>query len=150
MLTSKPGVAEALDLAQIGFLTAVNPKGQPQTTPVWFLRDGDDLIVYNQPTSPRLTSIAGNDRVAFTLRADRKAIGLLTIEGTAAVDTALVPADQSAGYLAKYDKQIERLGWAPAEFAAGYSVGIRIKVNRMRVWDIDRVIAAERRAPRPG
>ena len=150
MLTSKPGVAEALDLAQIGFLTAVNPKGQPQTTPVWFLRAEDDLIVYNQPASPRLTSIAANDRVAFTLRADRKAIGLLTIEGTAAIDTTLVPADQVPSYIAKYEKQIEGLGWTHAEFAAGYSVGIRIKVNRMRVWQIDRVIEAERRAPRPG
>ena len=54
-----------------------------------------------------------------------------------------MPADQLAAYLTKYDKQIERLGWSPAKFAAGYSVGIRIKVNRMRVWDVEHVIAAE-------
>lgn len=144
MLSSKPGVTEALDLAQIGFLTAVNRSGQPQTTPVWFLREGEELVVYNRPRSPRLSSISENDRVSFTLRADRRAIGLLTLEGRAVVDGGLEPADRVAGYLAKYANEIERLDWAPEQFASMYSVGLRIRVTRLRVWDIDHVIAAEK------
>lgn len=143
MLTSKTNVPEALDLAQVGFLTAVNQAGQPQTSPVWFLRDGEELIVYNRPSSPRLISIAQNDRVSFALRADRQAIGLLTIEGTAGVDPALEPADQVEAYIAKYSSEIERLGWTNEKFASMYSVGIRVRVTRVRVWGVEHVIAAE-------
>ena len=45
MLTSNTALAEALDSAIIGFLTAVDGRGQPQTTPVWYIRDGGDLVV---------------------------------------------------------------------------------------------------------
>lgn len=144
MLSSKKGVTEALDLAQIGFLTAVDQTGQPQTSPVWFLRDGEELIVYNRPSSPRLTSIAHNERVSFTLRADNQAEGLLTIEGRAVVDDMLEPADRVDAYIAKYAQAIERLGWSPDKFASMYSVGVRVRVTRLRAWKIDNVINSER------
>jgi PPOX class probable F420-dependent enzyme len=144
MLTSKPRVTEALDLALIGFLTAVDREGQPQTSPVWFLRDGDELIVYNRPKSRRLASIVDNDRVAFTLRADRQATGMLTIEGRAVVDDDLEPADRVEAYVTKYAEEIEGMGWTPEQFASLYSVGIRVRVTRLRVWAIDHVIEAEK------
>ncbi len=131
-------------MALIGFLTAVNHEGQPQTSPVWFLRDGEDLVVYNRATSPRLRSMARNDRVSLVLRADRHGIGLLTLEGRAAVDESLRPAHEVDGYMAKYGVEIERLGWTPEQFASMYSVGLRIVVTRVRSWDIEQVIAAER------
>jgi hypothetical protein len=41
-----------MDREIIGFLTAVAPSGQPQTSPVWYIRDGDRLVVYNRPDRP--------------------------------------------------------------------------------------------------
>jgi PPOX class probable F420-dependent enzyme len=146
MLDSKPGVIDALDQALVGFLTAVDSSGQPQTSPVWFLRDDDDLIVYNRPTSPRLASIGGNERVAFTLRADREGSGMLSLEGRARVDPSLPPAHLSEPYVAKYADGIEGLGWGNEEFAGLYSVGIRITVDRVRVFGIEHVLEADRPA----
>jgi PPOX class probable F420-dependent enzyme len=143
MITTHDGVAEALDLAHIGFLTAVDSTGQPQTSPVWFLRTGEDLIVYNRPVSPRLASIAANPKVAVTLRADRRGDGMLTLEGRAAVDPALPPADAIEAYIDKYADGIESIGSNPPQFAAEYSVGIRIEVTRVRVFGIEEVIGAE-------
>jgi PPOX class probable F420-dependent enzyme len=143
MLSSRNGVAQALDMALIGFLTAVDSSGQPQTSPVWFLRVDEDLIVYNRPESPRLTSIASNPLVAMTLRADRRGSGLLTMEGRASLDPDLPPAHQIEAYLDKYAEDIERLGWTPAQFASLYSVPLRIEVTRVRAWEIEDVIAAE-------
>jgi PPOX class probable F420-dependent enzyme len=143
MLTTNPKVIEALDLAEVAFLTAVNAEGQPQTSPVWFLREGDELVVYNRPISPRLQSLESNPRVALTLRGDRQGNGLLTIEGTAAVDEGLLPADQVPEYVDKYDAGIRRLGWTPDVFAAEYSVGVRIQVTRVRAWGMSQVIGAE-------
>ncbi len=143
MLTGNPRVIEALDRAEVGFLTAVNEEGQPQTTPVWFLRDGDDLIVYNRPATPRLRSLEANPKVALALRGDRKGSGLLTIEGVARIDHDLAPAHMIPAYLDKYHEAIRGLGWSPEEFGADYTVAVRIAVSRVRAWGLTHVIAAE-------
>lgn len=143
MLSDRPEVFSALDKAEICHLTAVSPHGQPQTTPVWFLRDGDDLIVYNKPTSPRLASIAANDRVSVVLRGDVAASGAVIVEGRARVDDTLPSPDAWPEYLAKYEGAIAGLGWTPQQFAQEYSVGVRITPTRVRAWGIDHVVAAE-------
>jgi PPOX class probable F420-dependent enzyme len=143
VLTANPRVADALDAASIGFLTAVNLSGQPQTSPVWFLRDGDDLIVYSRPGTPRIASIAANPKVDLTLRGDRHGNGRLTVEGHAAVDPTLAPAHEFPGYLEKYGERLTENDWAPEGFAADYSVGIRIEPTRVISWGLSAVIAAE-------
>lgn len=139
----EPKVREALDRALIAHLTAVTPDGQPQTTPVWFLRVEDELWVYNRPTTRRLASIESNDRVSVVLRGDREAHGAVTIEGRARIDRDVPPADQRPDYVEKYATQIAGLGWTPESFAADYSVGIVITPTRVRSWGLDHVIAAE-------
>lgn len=138
MITQHEGLAEALDEDLIGFVTAVNPKGQPQTSPVWFIRDGEDLLVYNRTDAQRLRSIVKNPLVAFNLRADRFGRSGISLEAKAAVDESLPPAKDFPGYVDKYGADIERLGWTPESFSNDYPVGIRLKVSRVRVWGIDR------------
>ena len=143
MLTSDTGLAKALDSAIIGFLTAVNHRGQPQTSPVWYIRDGEDLVVYNRPTAARLQSIANNNRVAFTLRADRGAKSGISLEGTAVVDSSLPPAVDFPGYVDRYAGEIADLGWTPESFSTDYPVGLRITVTRVRNWGVEKLNAAE-------
>jgi len=111
-----PGSA-ALDSALIGFLTAVNPQGQPQTSPIWFIRDGEDIVIYNRPTAARLESIDSNDRVTLNLRADRRARSGISLEGGATVDASLPPAIDFPGCVDKYGEEIKRLGWTPESFS---------------------------------
>jgi len=136
MLTDKPGVASILDRDLIGFLTAVNASGQPQTAPVWFWRDVDDIVVYNRPVSPRLVSIASNPRVSLSVRGDIRATGALIVEGTAALG-GLPPAEGLTGYVDKYRREIERNGWTPESFSEDYSAGLRITVTRVWSWGLD-------------
>lgn len=120
----------------IGFLTAVDVSGQPQTAPVWFVCDGDDIIVYNKPDTPRFESIASNPKVSFNLRGDRRARGTITMEGTATKES-LPPAKDFPGYVDKYGWDIEQLGWTPGSFSADYDTPIRIIVTRVRSWGLD-------------
>ena len=143
MLTDTSGLAEALDQAMIGFLTTVNTKGQPQTSPIWFMRDGDDLVVYNRPRAARLRSIAQNPHVALNLRADSRGKAAVTIEGNAAVEEELPAAEDFPGYVDKYDEEIAGLGWTPESFSDDYSVGLRIAVTRVRSWGLDRLNTGE-------
>lgn len=137
MLSTEPRLIAILDGELIGFLTAVDPGGQPQTAPVWFVTDGDDLVVYNKPDTPRLVSIRANPRVAFSLRGDRRATGAVLIEGTAVAQPDFPEASEFPGYVEKYGREIERLGWTPESFSADYSFGMRIGVTRVRAWGLD-------------
>ena len=139
MITDSPRLTAALDNDLIGFLTAVDGSGQPQTSPVWFIRDGNDIVVYNKPDTPRLSSIATNPSVSFNLRGDRRARGAVTLEGTARREDYLQPAKDFPGYVAKYGGEIERLGWTPDSFSGDYSVALRIVVTRARSWGLEAV-----------
>ncbi|MEA1902456.1 MAG: pyridoxamine 5'-phosphate oxidase family protein [Actinomycetota bacterium] len=136
MISDKDGLVAALDRAPIAFLTAVNASGQPQASPVWFHRDGEDIIVYNRPTAARLRSIPGNSRVAFNLRGDRRGHAGVSLEGTAVVDESLPPATDLEGYVDKYRSHIAHLGWTPESFAADYSVPMRLTVTRVRAFGL--------------
>lgn len=137
MLTNRTALATILDRDLIGFLTAIDDSGQPQTSPVWFMRDGDDIVVYNKPDTPRLDSIAANPKVSFNLRGDRAASGVALFEGNAVVDPGLPPAKDFPGYVDKYHREIESLGWTPESFSADYSAGVRITITRVRAGGLD-------------
>jgi PPOX class probable F420-dependent enzyme len=134
MLETRPELAAQLDDELVGWLTSVTPDGQPQSSVVWFLRDGDDLLVYSKPDATKLTNIAANPRVAFNLRGDEMGDTMATFEATASVVGSPTPAHQDPVYLAKYREQISRLGWTPEQFSDEYSALIRITIHRIRSW----------------
>lgn len=136
MLTNIPRLTKILDDDLIGFITAVDEEGQPQTSPVWFVRDGEDLIVYNRADTQRLASIATNSKVSFNLRGDRRADGVVTMEGTAGRADELPLAKDFPGYLDKYGREIERLGWTPDSYSDDFSAAIRVVVTRVRSWGL--------------
>ncbi len=134
MLENRPELAGRLDEDLVGWLTTVTPSGQPQSSVVWYLRHGDDLLVYSKPDATKLANIASNPKVAFNLRGDPEADMVGTFEATATIVERPTPAHEDAAYLTKYRSQIERLGWTPEEFAADYSKLIRLRLDRIRAW----------------
>jgi PPOX class probable F420-dependent enzyme len=140
MLSNTEGLPQVLDSELIAFLTAVNEDGQPQTSTVWFQRNGEGIVVYNRPDARRLRSIETNARVAMMLRADRQGHAVISLEGTAAVENDLPRAKDLPGYEEKYADEIADLGWTPDSFSDEYSVGIRIAVTRIRASGISRLL----------
>lgn len=140
MLSNTPGLTDVLDQEVIGFLTAVRGDGQPQTSPIWYIRDGEDIVIYNRPAARRLRSIKANPHVALNLRADRGARSGVTLEGTAVVESGLPPAKDFAGYEEKYAEEIAGLGWTPQSFSDDYPFGIRMTVTRVRAWRVNNLL----------
>ncbi|MEO7664162.1 MAG: pyridoxamine 5'-phosphate oxidase family protein, partial [Candidatus Limnocylindrales bacterium] len=65
--------AHALDrlaIDMVGWLTTVSPKGQPQSTPVWFIWVDGELLVYGDHRALRNRNIEANPRVSFHLADD--------------------------------------------------------------------------------
>ena len=127
-----PKVARRLDEDLVGWLTTVGGDGQPQSSLVWFLREDDHLLIYSQAGVGKLANIATNAKVAFNLRSDEHGDDYVTIEATATIDYSPTPAHEVPTYLAKYEGEIIRLGWTPPDFAADYSVLIRLELSRIR------------------
>ena len=119
---------------QILWLTTVRADGQPQSSPVWFLWDGETLLVFSQPDAQKLRNLAGNPRVAVHLESGGTGDEVVTIDGTAAVDPDAPPSDQIEEYRVKYRDGVQALGWTPARLARDFSVAIRIRPTRVRAW----------------
>jgi PPOX class probable F420-dependent enzyme len=134
MFENRPEIATQMDDDLVGWLTTVTESGQPQSSVVWFLRDGDDLLVYSKPDATKLANIAVNPRVAFNLRGDELGDTMATFEGTAEAVESPTPPHRDPAYLDKYREQISRLGWTPQQFADDYSALIRITIDRIRSW----------------
>ena len=119
---------------QILWLTTVRADGQPQSSPVWFLWDGETFLVFSQADAQKLRNLAGNPRVAVHLESDGTGDEVLTVDGTAAVDPEVPPSDQIEEYRVKYREGIQAMGSTPAELARDFSVAIRIRPSRVRAW----------------
>jgi PPOX class probable F420-dependent enzyme len=125
---------ERLRTDGVAWLITVSSDGLPVPTPVWFIWDGESIVVYSQRDKPKLRHIAANPRVAFALRTDELGDEITVISGTAAEDPTIPSADLLPDYVEKYAALIERLGADPASFAAEYAVPIRVTPERLRQW----------------
>ena len=126
--------AERLRAEPVAWLTTVRADGQAQSTPVWFLWDGDTFLLYSQPDAPKVGNVAANPRVSLHLNDDGDGGDVVTFEGEAAVEPDPPRADRDDGYLTKYQRAIAALGYEPGPFARTYSTPIRVRPTRARVW----------------
>jgi PPOX class probable F420-dependent enzyme len=101
---------------------------------VWFVLDGDDVLVFSKPDTAKLRHIAANPEVSLHLNGDDHGGHILVVNGTAQVDEA--KASEAPGYLDKYSSFYARIGFeTPEAFDAEYSVRIRVVPKRTWGWD---------------
>lgn len=114
--------------------TTVTAGGQPQTSPVWFLWDGETFLVYSKPGTAKMRNLGANPRVALHLDGNGRGGDVVVVEGIASHDSAAARADGIPEYVAKYAERIAANGWTPASFAADYNNAVRITPRSARVW----------------
>ena len=119
---------------EMAWLTTVRSDGQPQSVPVWFVWDGETFLVYSQPDQQKLKNIGRNARVGLHLNANPHGGDVVRMEGTAEVVQDVPPANEVGEYLEKYRESIARIGFDPDGFARTYSVALRVKPDRWRIW----------------
>jgi PPOX class probable F420-dependent enzyme len=119
---------------QVAWLTTVRADGQAQSSPVWFLWDGETFLLYSQPGAQKVRNVGVNPKVSLHLGDDGAGGDVVSVEGTATVEPDGPRADRVEGYLAKYQTAIEALGYELGPFARTYSTPIRVRPTRARVW----------------
>jgi PPOX class probable F420-dependent enzyme len=122
-----------LEQELIGWVTTVNPDGQPQASPIWFLWDDGEILLYSRKRAPRNDNVVDRPLVAFNLESGPKGEDVVTAEGEARIARDEPPASANATYLSKYRGMLDEYGWTPEWFAGEYPVPIRIRPTRWRL-----------------
>jgi PPOX class probable F420-dependent enzyme len=126
--------AEHLAIDVVGWLTTVAVDGRVQSSPISFLWDGESILFYSKPATPKLRNMAAHPQVSFNLNSDTYADHTLVIEGIAAVDDSILRSDVHPAYAAKYHAPLAHWEMDEAETAREFSVPVRITPVRIRAW----------------
>ena len=124
-------VARRLGDEQIVWLTTIGADQTPQPSPVWFLWDGETILMYSQSGAPKVRNVGANPRVAVNFNSDPHGGDVVVLIGEAALDEAAT-GTPPPGYVAKYADGMASLGMTPEAFAAEYPTAIRIRPTRLR------------------
>ena len=113
------------------WLNSVRPDGRPHSVVVWFLWDGETVLIFSKPKNQKVYNIQKNSNVVLGLDNTNNGADPITLEGTA---TLLAPNEASPtleAYVKKYGQGIKGLGSTPEQMASDYSQAIRITPTRV-------------------
>jgi PPOX class probable F420-dependent enzyme len=124
---------ERLSNDMVVWLTTVSPKFRPDPSAVWFLWDGETVLVYSGGTA-RIKNIAANPQVALNFDTADQGDDISILYGEAAIDPDTPAAKDVAGYRARYDERVPAIGKDWDSFCQHYRFPIRIRLTGYRRW----------------
>jgi PPOX class probable F420-dependent enzyme len=125
-------VERRLDGEIVIWLITQGGNGTPQPSPVWFVREGDSVLIYSQRDKPKLRNIAANPTVALNFNATESGGDVVVFHGDARIDEDAPACADVPAYVEKYREGIAGLGMTPQEFAEEYSAPVRVRLTRLR------------------
>jgi len=123
-----------LDSDIVIWLTTVGSDLTPQPRPVWFVPDGEDVLIYSRPNGAKVRHIRQHPAVSLHFNCDQWGSDetILVLTGDTVLDARTPPAHQLAAYVKKYKEGMAELDLTPEQFAASYSQAIRVKLTAIR------------------
>lgn len=121
-----------LEEESVLWLTATTPDGRPHIVPVWFLWDGEAILVFSKPHAVKVAALRHEPRAMLALGDAEDDFNVGLIEARAELLDAPVPVPPA--FLAKYGDRMPRGQLDPARFAATYTQAIRLVPTRFLPW----------------
>lgn len=122
-------IAERLRDDLIIWLATTRPDGRPHLVPVWFLWDGEAILIFSQPNQ-KLRNLRANPQVALSLDNTKSGGDVVTIEGMAELPPRGSLTVELAPYAEKYADRLRAMGRTPRQMAQVYTESIRITPTR--------------------
>jgi PPOX class probable F420-dependent enzyme len=125
------GARKRLEADEVVWLTTVTDGGAPAPYPVWFVVDGDDIVVFSEPRARRVHNIGERPTVSLHFNSDPHGGDVWVLTGRASTTPQVAPS-AAPGYLDKYRTSIERdLQTTVEAIDATYDTEIRIRPERV-------------------
>jgi PPOX class probable F420-dependent enzyme len=118
---------------RVVWLTTTTRSGAPAPNPVWFVADGDDLIVFSDPSSRKVANIERSPVVTAHFNCDRDGGDVVILTGRAELTHGQIPS-RFPGYLDKYhDDIVGPLETTVEDIDRTYDTLIRIRPSGERL-----------------
>jgi len=117
---------------RVAWLTTVGADGTPQPNPVWFIVEGDEILVWNAVGAHRLNHIRSRPRVALNFNSTRTGGDILVITGDARFDETAPLPHQVPAYVEKYGDEMKSISGTQEAFAQAYPHLLRIRPDGVR------------------
>ncbi len=118
---------------RVVWLTTVTDRGIPAPNPVWFVPDGDDLVVFSEPGSRKVHNIEQRPMVSLHFNSDAAGSDVVVITGHAEL-AHQQPPSRFPGYLDRYHADIVGpLDMTVDEIDEAYDTRIRIRPTGVRL-----------------
>jgi PPOX class probable F420-dependent enzyme len=133
-LTSEFGkhVARRLAEEQVIWLTTTDSSRTPQPRPVWFLWNGESILVFSQTGAYKIAHIKKHPRVSLNFNSDKYGEDIVVILGNAQIVDSTVPEEEITAYLTKYHQGLKRIEMSVEDFVNSYNTAIRITPRKLR------------------
>jgi PPOX class probable F420-dependent enzyme len=125
-------VANRLRDEQIVWLTTTSADGTPQPNPVWFLWNGEQVLIFSQPNQAKLRNIRRTPRVSLNFNSSDQGGDIAVITGSAVFDPGGPTDAERSDYQVKYAEGIKSIGLTPESMLQTYSELIRVTPEKLR------------------
>lgn len=76
-----------LEGRHLAIITTIGPDGYPQSTPVWYMPDGDAVGIIADPDSVKVRNIRKNPRISITIASEGRPYRYIVFRGDAELHT---------------------------------------------------------------
>ncbi len=93
-----------LEGRHLAVITTIGPDGYPQSTPVWYMPDGDSVGIIADPDSVKVRNIRRNPRISITIASEGRPYRYILFKGDAELHTGGVdgyPGRMAERYLGR-------------------------------------------------
>jgi len=117
---------------EVIWLTTTDNQGNPQPRPVWFLWNGESVLIFSQPQAHKVAHIKIHPRVALNLDSANSGEDIVVLLGEAQIDRAPVSQAEMESYIEKYRQGLVSINMTESEFKDSYSTTIRVTPTHLR------------------
>ncbi len=119
-------VDERLRREPIIWLSTVRPDGRPHIVPVWFLWDGEKILIFSQPNTRKIRNLRQNLNAMLALDDTNAGEDVVMFEGKAELLNDPTVNTTLPAFATKYASLLRDMGWTAEIMAEDYSQAIRI------------------------
>ena len=132
--TPRPSVAASLERDTVVWLSSVRPDGAPHVVPLWFIWDGESILVFSKPGAQKVRNIRADPRVMIAVGEPGLDFDVELVDGLAELAPGPVAGTAWDAFARKYASVANRAGITIPRFAATYTQTIRIRPRRWLGW----------------